>query len=84
MILKDKTPYVNRTVTLCLFLISVISIRNGFVNDPAWYWVGAFTVILLITINKKAKARQRIQPYKRKFRRKIIDKKRKQLSEISI
>lgn len=82
MILKDKTPYVSRTVTLCLVLISVISIRNGFVNDPAWYWVGAFTALLLIIV--KQKTRQRSLPYKRNFRRKIIDRKRKELSEISI
>jgi hypothetical protein len=82
MILKDKTPYVSTTITLCLVLISVISIKNGFVNDPAWYWVGAFTVLLLIIV--KQKARHRTVPYKRKFRRKIIDKKRKELSEIGI
>jgi hypothetical protein len=82
MILKNKTVSASGIVIVFLVLINVIAIRNGFVNDPSWYWAVAFTFPILIIVMRKA--RQRTQPSHRKFRRRIIHKTRRQQSEISI
>jgi hypothetical protein len=78
---KNKEGSINGFVVVFLVFISAIALRNGFINNPAWYWIPALTFPILIMLI--IKARKAGQPYHRKFRRNRRMKTRRQASEIS-
>ncbi|HTE25063.1 hypothetical protein [Flavitalea sp.] len=82
MIQKNREVPLTGLIIVFLVLLIAIAIRNGFVGNSAWYWVPALAIPILILVIRKT--RQARQPHQRKFRRKIIQKTRRQAQRIGI
>ncbi|RZL20039.1 MAG: hypothetical protein EOO89_01525 [Pedobacter sp.] len=82
MIINNKEGSVNGILIVVLLLLNAIAIRNGFVDNTAWYWVSAFTIPILAFVLWRT--RQATRPSQKNIRKHIIQREKNKRTELTL